>query len=684
MNKKPSFFRQAGVLIDRYFHVFFNDKQNLLLMIAIPLLTILIVCFVACPDMFSVKPNENKDKSINDSYPVLNWETVVQYKEDEDDPNEIVEIEVPEVTLEKWSKNSESEAPNSPTKDDGENYFLITNAKQLAFLSEAAESPVDSVRDYLTYNYLLQVDIDLKEIDFTPIGTKEHPFTGTFDGNGHIIKNLKIDSKDDNVGLFGYVKSDEKAKSKIDLGGNELVFRHNGIIKALQVQNCNIKTTGKNAGVIVGTLDARGRIFNVSAKGGSITADKGNVGGILGNAASGKSEIYVCYSTTAVKSKSKNVGGLVGNLGEARLSGAYSTSKVVYRGKSSNKVEHFGAVVGSCDDCEEQLKNVYYDNQLYEDTKNEYEAVNDKDYAGYAVGVKTKDLYNYASFLVPFKGIENAYDILHPDKDKDDDKEDDEDYDAEKDKDLEDIFGFKKDAQLEEFTGTQTGLFMLVCVAIFVGICNSIQEICKERNILKREYMTNLRLGSYVISKLVVQAAICAVQMVVVVFIFFLFVHNKTMPDKGVILSSIWIEFYITMFLLAFAADTMSLVISSIVKNSATANTFIPIILIVQIVFSGVLFEMEGAMDVLSNLMISKWGIAAFAASTHLNDSQQSFLINNPAFQLKLGSDMSIVKDVYTSTVSNLLFVWGVLLAFIIVCSILCRILLTRVKNDRR
>ena len=679
MNKKPSFFRQAGVLIDRYFHVFFNDKQNLLLMIGIPLLTILIVCFVACPDMFSPKPDDTQISSINEEYPVLNWENVVQYKEDEDgDSDDLVEIKAEESTLEKWDNKKDTEAPSTPTKIDGENYFLITNANQLAFLSKAAESPVKDVRDYLTYNYLLQVDIDLKDHPFTPIGTEKHPFTGTFDGNGHTISNLKIDKKSDNVGLFGFVKSDAKAKSKIKLKGNELVFRHNGTVKALQIDGCNVKTTGKNAGIIAGVIDGTSRIFNVSAKNGKISADKGTVGGIVGKALSSKAEIYVCYNRCEVKSKGKNTGGLVGALGSARLSGAYSAAEVKFSGKGKGKDEHFGAVVGVCDDSDEQLKNVFYDCDIMKDS---YEAVNDKDIDGKAFGVKTKKLYDYASFLVPFKGIESAYDILHPDKDK---EEKDDDYDIEKDKDEDSLYGFKKDAQLEVFGGTQTGLFMLVCVAIFVGICNSIQEICKERNILKREYMTNLRLGSYVISKLVVQAAICAVQMIVVVFIFYLFVHNKTMPDSGVIFSSVWIEFYITMFLLTFAADTMSLVISSVVKNSATANTFIPIILIVQIVFSGVLFEMEGAMDVLSNVMISKWGIAAFAASTGLNDSQAIFLIENPSYQLQLGSDMSIVKDIYQSTPGNLLTIWLILFAFIVICSALCRILLIRVKDDRR
>ena len=82
MNKKPSFFRQAGVLIDRYFHIFFNDKQNLILTVAIPLLTILIVCIVACPEMYTIKPED--DHSKNNGYPVLVWETVVQEEKNDD------------------------------------------------------------------------------------------------------------------------------------------------------------------------------------------------------------------------------------------------------------------------------------------------------------------------------------------------------------------------------------------------------------------------------------------------------------------------------------------------------------------------------------------------------------------------------------------------------------------------
>lgn len=670
MKNKTSFLKQTGVLINRYFHIFLNDKQNLVLTIGITLLTILIVCLVACKDMYAVIPD--KEHTVNEGYPVLMWETVVQEKEAEDDSDEHELIEPEEVTVSKWN-GTDFEAPTSPTKIEGENYFLITNASQLAFLSQAAEN--EMYRDYLSYNYILQVDINLKNKDFEPIGTKKYPFKGTFDGNGHIITNLKIKSSENNVGLFGYVKSDENADEDVEIAGNDMVFYHNGIVKNLQVKNADVRTKGRNAGIIVGSVAGTARITSVSTKDGSVSADKGYVGSIVGNCASEDVEVYFCYSTSTVKTKAENIGGLVGSLGEARLSGSYSTSEVIFNGKGSE--ENIGAVVGNCEDCEEQIKNVFYDSTLNADNGG-YGAVNDEDFEGIVYGVETEDLYNYSSFLVPFKGIETAYDI------ENDDSEEDDDYNVEEDEDVDDEYGFKKDAQLEVFGGTQTGLFMLVCVAIFVGICNSIQEICKERNILKREYMTNLSLSSYVISKLVVQAVVCAIQMLLVILIFSLFVKDKILPESGVIFSSIWVEYYITMFLLAFAADTMSLVISSVVKNSATANTFIPIVLIVQIVFSGVLFQMSGLMDKLSYLMISKWGISALAATTGLNDSQPIFLIENPSFQLQLGSEMSIVQDMYAGTAENLLTIWGVLLLFIVVCSVACRFLLIRVKNDKR
>ena len=49
---------------------------------------------------------------------------------------------------------------------------------------------------------------------------------------------------------------------------------------------------------------------------------------------------------------------------------------------------------------------------------------------------------------------------------------------------------------------TKSTLFTIVCVSIWIGLFNSIQEICQERTILKREYMSDLKLISYIVSKL--------------------------------------------------------------------------------------------------------------------------------------------------------------------------------------
>jgi hypothetical protein len=660
MKKRKSFFYQMRILTDRYMHIFINDKQNLLLDMIIPLLTVFIVCMVAAPDMYSIVPQN--DHRINSGYPVLMWEDDRQ--EVEKDNGEIEVKKPDEVETKSWK--DKKEAPATLSKIDGENYWMITDVSQLNFLSSAIK---DKNTKYLTYNYILQVDIDYKDHKFTPIGDSKYPFTGTFDGNGHLIRNFKVDTSADNAGLFGVVQSNETANSKVTFKTQEqdpknpqkkpkvkkekLTFRHNGIVKNLKLMNSTVSTDGCNAGIVAGKIQKSSRITSVCVKGGSVYAKKGGVGALVGRVSDDTPEIYLCYSVgTKVDSGDKYVGGLVGDLGSGKLSGAYSTAEI----KCLNSGRGYcGIVVGNCANSDNVI-NVYYLSQGDKEDQ-------------FATMVEEEELIDSSSLMTAPHKIRSAYDI--------DNNLGNEDAD-------DPVYGFKKDDQLSEFSGTQTGLFMLVCVAIFVGICNSIQEICKERNILKREYMTNLRLSSYVVSKLVVQAILCAIQMAVVVLIFYLFVMGKKLPDNGALLSNIWLEYFITMFLLCFAADTMALFISAIVKNSATANTFIPIILIVQIVFSGVLFEISGIMENVSYVMISKWGISALAATSHINDAQQSFLIDNPTYQLNLGNSMSMVKDLYASTSNNILFIWGIILLFAVVFSVACTAILTRVKHDKR
>ena len=70
------------------------------------------------------------------------------------------------------------------------------------------------------------------------------------------------------------------------------------------------------------------------------------------------------------------------------------------------------------------------------------------------------------------------------------------------------------------YNDTQSIMFALACAGIWIGLFNTIQEICKERPILKREYMGNLHLWTYILSKYIVQGVLCVLQSTILTVIF--------------------------------------------------------------------------------------------------------------------------------------------------------------------
>ena len=117
-------------------------------------------------------------------------------------------------------------------------------------------------------------DLDLSGETWTPIGTKEHPFNGVFNGNGHKIQNLKLGQvENDNyafssgganwIGLFGY---------------NEGIIRNVGIESgSIEAENVEGYGIGILAGVSSGKIE---RCYNEA----SITCDSSlyTFGGLVG------------------------------------------------------------------------------------------------------------------------------------------------------------------------------------------------------------------------------------------------------------------------------------------------------------------------------------------------------------------------------------------------------------------
>ena len=136
---------------------------------------------------------------------------------------------------------------NKPTEGDGteQSPYQITNAEELAWFRDTVNSGTADIHARLLH------DIDLKNVSWEPIGTQEHPYNGTFDGNAYTIKNFRLGdhTKPDLIsekGLFG----------RIGTGGTiqDLVVKVENIGSATNPNNFNITKCGLIAAYNEGTI----------------------------------------------------------------------------------------------------------------------------------------------------------------------------------------------------------------------------------------------------------------------------------------------------------------------------------------------------------------------------------------------------------------------------------------------
>lgn len=227
---------------------------------------------------------------------------------------------------------------------------------------------------------------------------------------------------------------------------------------------------------------------------------------------------------------------------------------------------------------------------------------------------------------------------------------------------------------------TKSACFILVCAAIWGGLFNSIQAIVKERKSIKRDYVSGaLRIECYTASRAIIQLCLCAFQSAVLCLSFYgvHWAYDNELPSEGLIFGSAMLEYYITIFLIVFAADTMGLCISCIVKNEQLASQMSPYILIVQLLFSGVLFAMEGAASSVSAVMLSRWGMEALGSISNLND-----------LPLRLQEEFPMIPheadEAFLYTAEHLREVWLILIVFVVVPLSIGNIALHGVKKDTR
>lgn len=180
--------------------------------------------------------------------------------------------------------------------------FIIASAEDLRTLSYVGDD--DLMRSSF---YRQTADIDLTGTAFTPISTLDLPFTGSYDGGGHVIANLNVSIEGANAGLFGYLKGAEVKdidfrSAKISAGANYAGavagVLNGGSISGCRVdENSLISSAARGAGGIVGFV-RNGRISECASHA-CMTAGTDIAGGIAGylNTNAATQEILVINCT---------------------------------------------------------------------------------------------------------------------------------------------------------------------------------------------------------------------------------------------------------------------------------------------------------------------------------------------------------------------------------------------------
>ena len=239
-----------------------------------------------------------------------------------------------------------SEVAEPKTVND--DIYQIEKASELAWLAGAVNGTLEeaytrsvTANDFQGKTFRLTKDIDLGGKEWTPIGSSNHIFKGTFDGQDHVIKNLVITGNNSNVGLFGVT--------------------HDGELKNFTVENA--KVSGRlNVGVVAGQ-PYTSKYTNITVKGHVEVNGMAYVGGVGGkNAYADWTNITVNVDETSyVKAHSIEngtayrtyVGGVVGFNGEGGHSFKNITSNINVKGSTCDVgglfgIAHYGNKFENC------------------------------------------------------------------------------------------------------------------------------------------------------------------------------------------------------------------------------------------------------------------------------------------------------------------------------------------------
>lgn len=184
-------------------------------------------------------------------------------------------------------------------------------------------------------------------------------------------------------------------------------------------------------------------------------------------------------------------------------------------------------------------------------------------------------------------------------------------------------------------------IFMSILVALFMGLTVSAEEIFRDRKILQRESFLNLSRMSYLYSKLFILFSLSAIQT-----LSFILIGNYILEIQGMNLF-----FWLILFSTSCFANVLGLNISSGFNSAVTIYILIPILLIPQILLSGVVVKFDDLnpditrqdkVPIIGEMMASRWAFEA-AMVTQFKDNR----FEKPFFELDMKRSNAEYRNLY-------------------------------------
>jgi len=167
-------------------------------------------------------------------------------------------------------------------------------------------------------------------------------------------------------------------------------------------------------------------------------------------------------------------------------------------------------------------------------------------------------------------------------------------------------------------------IFICVIVSIFIGLVIAAEEINKDKKILARERFLNLSRNSYLLSKISILFMISAIQTLM-----FVFIANSILEIKGM-----YLDYWLILFSTSCLSNIVGLNISSAFNSAKVIYIIVPLLVIPQLLFSGVIVKFDKLHPSLSNatkvpwvgnVMASRWAYEALAVEQASNNPLETY-----------------------------------------------------------